>query len=113
MRSTTHEAKTPAPPIKSTRPKLTAEKFLRMVNTTQELESYEAGKIRLTGTEETLWQRLMARSWMFSPERFFPEEMLILNLSKLNAQWELHTADELQRRTQRGYQNLRGKYRTI
>ncbi len=89
---------------------MTAEEFLRRTDTTHELESYEAGKVRLTGTEETPWQRLVARGWDFDPERFFPEEMMILNLSKPDAQWELCTADELRRHTQKGHQSLREKY---
>lgn len=89
---------------------ITAEEFLRKIDTTHELESYEAGKVRLTGTEETPWQRLVARSWGFDPERFFPEEMMILNLSKPDAKWEMRTADELRRRTQKGHQSLREKY---
>ncbi len=36
--------------------------------------------------------------------------MIILNLSKPDAQWELRTADELRRRTQKGHQSLREKY---
>lgn len=89
---------------------ITAEEFLRKIDATHELESYEAGKVRLTETAETPWQRLVARSLAFDPERFFPEEMLVLNLSKLDAQWELRTADELRRRTQKGHQSLREKY---
>lgn len=89
---------------------ITAEEFLRRIDATHELESYEAGKVRLTETAETPWQRLVARSLAFDPERFFPEEMMSLNLSKPDAQWELRTADELRRRTQKGHQSLREKY---
>ncbi len=89
---------------------ITAEEFLRRIDATHELESYEADKVRLTETAETPWQRLVSRSRKFDPERFFPEEMLVLNLSKPDAQWELRTADELRRRTQKGHQSLREKY---
>ncbi len=89
---------------------ITAEEFLRRIDTTYELKSYDAGKVRLGETKETTWQRLVARSWDFDPERFFPEEMMTLNLSKPDAQWELRTADELRRRTQKGHQSLREKY---
>jgi len=89
---------------------ITAEEFLHRIDTTHELESYEAGMIKLAEAEETTWQRLVARSLDFDPERFFPEEMLILNLSKPDAQWEPRTADELRRRTQKGHQSLREKY---
>ncbi len=89
---------------------IAAEEFLRRIDTTHELESYEVGKIRLVETKETPWQRLVARGWDFDPERFFPEEMLILNLSKPDAQWEFRTADELRRNAQKGHQSLREKY---
>ncbi len=58
---------------------MTAEGSLRRIDTTHELESYEAGKVRLVETKETPWQRLVVRSWDFDPERFFPEKMIILN----------------------------------
>ncbi len=74
------------------------------------MESYEVGKIRLAEAEKTPWQRLVARSLDFDPERFFPEEMMILDFSKPDAQWELRTADELRRHTQKGHQSLREKY---
>jgi len=84
--------------------KLTAEEFLRKVDTTHELEG-------CMGTEEAPWQRLVARSWDFDPERFFPKEIIIiLNLNKPDAQWEPRTADELWRRMQKGHQSLREKY---
>ncbi len=89
---------------------IAAEEFLRRIDTTHELESYDTGQVRLAEAEETPWQRLVARGWDFDPERFFPEEMLILNLSKPDAHWELRTADELRRRTQKGHQSLREKY---
>jgi len=36
--------------------------------------------------------------------------MMILNLSKPDAQWKMRTADELRRHTQKGHQSLREKY---
>lgn len=89
---------------------ITAEEFLRKVDTSHELESYEAGKVRLTETDETPWQRLVARSLDFDPERFFPEEMIGLDLGQPNPQWQMRTADELRRHTQKGHQSLREKY---
>ncbi len=89
---------------------MTADEFLQRIDTTHELESYDTGQVRPAEAEETLWQRLVARGWDFDPDRFFPEAMLILNLSKPDAQWELRTADELRRRTQKGHQSLREKY---
>lgn len=89
---------------------ITAEEFLRKIDTTHELESYETGKVKLTETKETPWQSMVARSWKFDPARFFPEEMMVLNLGKPNPQWQMLTADELRRRTQKGHQSLREKY---
>jgi len=50
--------------------KLTAEEFLRRIDTTHELARYEAGKITLE--TETAWQKRVERSWSFDPERFYP-----------------------------------------
>jgi len=76
---------------------------LRKVDIIHELDGY-------TGIEEVPWQRLVARSWDFDPERFFSKEIIILNLSKPDAQWEPRTANELRRRMQKGHQSLREKY---
>jgi len=88
--------------------KLTAEEFLRRIDITHELMSYEAGKI--TFAAETAWQKRVARSWSFDPERFYPEELLLLDLGGLDAKWECLTADDLRRRDQKGHQSLREKY---
>jgi len=55
------------------RSELTFEEFFQKIDTSHESENYEAGKVRLTKTEETLWQSLVAQSWAFNPESFFPE----------------------------------------
>ncbi len=52
----------------------------------------------------------MACSWSFALERFYPEEMLLLDLSEPDAKWECLTADDLRRRDQKGHQSLREKY---
>lgn len=87
---------------------LTAEEFLRRIDTTHELTSYEAGKAALVG--ETRWQRMVARRWDFDPERHYPESFGHLNLSDEDPQWKIFTADELRRRDQQGHQSLREKY---
>lgn len=89
---------------------ITAEAFLRRIDATHELESYETGQAKLTEAEETTWQRLVAKSWDFDPARFFPEEMMALDLGRPSPQWQTLTADELRRRTQKGHQSLREKY---
>ena len=60
--------------------KLTIEEFLRKIDTTHELTSYEANKIDLSD-EPSMWQQLVARDFRFGSERYFPEKMAHLNLS--------------------------------
>ena len=52
---------------------MTAEEFLRKIDTTHELTSYEAGKINLPDGPSR-WQQLVARDFRFDPERYFPEK---------------------------------------
>ena len=88
--------------------KLTTEKFLRRIDTTHELASYETDKAELAG--ETMWQRMVAGDLGFDAETHYPETMQVLDLGEENPQWELHTADELRREDQQGHQSLREKY---
>lgn len=91
--------------------KLTAEGFLRKIDTTHELTSYEVDKIDLPDGP-SMWQRLVARDFRFDPERYFPEEMayLNLNLNDPDPQWLMLTADDLRREAQKGHQSLKEKY---
>ena len=91
--------------------KLTAEEFLRKIDTTHELTSYEVDKIDLPDGP-SMWQRLVARDFRFDPERYFPEEMayLNLNLNDPDPQWLMLTADDLRREAQKGHQSLKEKY---
>ena len=90
---------------------LTAEEFLRKIDTTHELTSYEAGKVKLSAGPSR-WQQLVAKDFRFDPERYFPEKMAYLNLdlSDPNPQWQILTADDLRREAQKGHQSLREKY---
>ena len=88
--------------------KLTAEEFLRRIDTTHELESYEADKAELV--EVTVWQRVVAGDLDFDAETHYPGTMQVLDLGAENPQWELRTADELRREDQQGHQSLREKY---
>lgn len=88
---------------------LTAEEFLRKIDTTHELTNYEAGNIQLSDGP-SVWQRLVARDFGFDPERYFPKEMIHLNLSDPHPQWKLLTADDLRREAQKGHQSLKEKY---
>ena len=89
--------------------KLTAEEFLRKIDTTHELTSYEAGKIDLPDGP-SMWQRLVEKDFRFSPDRYFPEKMARLNLSDPDPQWQILTADDLRRKAQKGHQSLKEKY---
>lgn len=87
---------------------LTAEEFLRRIDTTYELESYEAGKTELV--EETAWQRMVSGNFAFDEETHYPETIQVLVLSAEKPEWELRTADDLRRENQKGHQSLREKY---
>lgn len=89
--------------------KLTAEEFLRRIDTTHELESYEAGKAELA--EETVWQSRVAGDFSFDSEKYYPEAMQVLDLGAAEPKWELYTSDDLRRRDQKGHQSLREKFR--
>ena len=89
--------------------KLTAEEFLRKIDITHELTSYEAGKIDLPDGPSK-WQQLVERDFRFDPERYFPEKMARLNLSDPDPQWQILTADDLRRAAQKGHQSLKEKY---
>ena len=91
--------------------KLAAEEFLRRIDMTHELESYEAGKAELV--EETAWQRMVAGNFAFDAETHYPEMMQVLDLGEAEPKWELCTADDLRREDRKGRQSLREKYGTL
>ena len=86
--------------------KLTAEEFLRRIDTTHELENYDKAEL----VKKTAWQRMVAGDLGFDAETRYPETMLELDLGAEKPEWELRTADELRREDQRGHQSLREKY---
>ena len=88
---------------------LTAEEFLRKIDTTHELTSYEAGKVKLSDGP-SMWQRLVAKGFTFDPERHYPKSYAHLNLSDEDPQWKIFSAEELRRRDQQGHQSLKEKY---
>ena len=90
--------------------KLTAE-FLRQIDTTHELESYEVDKAELA--EETHWQRMVAGDFAFDADTHYPEMMQVLDLGEAEPKWELYTADDLRREDQKGHQSLRERYGQI
>lgn len=95
------------------RGELTTEEFLRKIDITHELQSYKASKAELADGP-TAWQRRVASDITFDPAVSLPEEFMVLGLTHpgdQDAQWELHTADDLRRYLQKGHQSLREKYR--
>lgn len=88
--------------------KLTVEEFLQRIDTTHELESYEAGKAELV--EETAWQCMVAGNFAFDAEIHYPEMIQVLDLGAEEPKWELRTAEDLRREDQEGHQSLREKY---
>lgn len=88
--------------------KLTAEEFLRQIDMTHELESYEVGKEDLV--EETVWQDMVAGNFAFDADTHYPEMMQVLDLGVEEPKWEFRTADDLRREDQQGHQSLREKY---
>lgn len=89
--------------------KLTAEEFLRRIDMTHELNSYEADKAELV--EETVWQNRVAGDFSFDPETYYPETIQVLDLGSAEPKWELRTAEDLRKEDQKGHQSLREKYR--
>lgn len=92
------------------RGELSAEAFLRKIDITHELKSYESGKAELLEIE-TVWQRRVAGHWDFDPEIFYPETMMFLDLTPgAKNEWEILTGEDLRRQDQKGHQSLREKY---
>ena len=87
---------------------LTEEEFLRRIDMTHELESYEAGKAELV--EETVWQNRVHGDFSFDPETYYPEMIQVLDLGAAEPKWEIYTAVDLRKQEQQGHQSLREKY---
>lgn len=90
--------------------KLTAEEFLRRIDTTHELGSYETDRAEQIG--QTVWQQRVAGDISFDPEVRYPEtiQCLDLDLGAAEPKWEIYTADDLRQQEQQGHQGLREKY---
>lgn len=91
--------------------KIEAREFLRRIDTTHELTSYDTLKQELP-PEESIWQKRVAADLDFDPERQYPASLMLLDLSKPSddPQWQYLTAEELIRRDQEGHQSLRKQY---
>ena len=90
--------------------KLTAEEFLRRIDTTHELNSYETDKAE--AIEQTVWQQRVAGDVSFDPELRYPEtiQCLDIDLGTAEPKWEVYTADDLRKQEQQGHQSLRETY---
>lgn len=91
--------------------KITAEDFLRRIDTTHELGSYDTVKQELP-PEETVWQKRVAADLDFDPERDYPQSFMELDLREPTGdpKWQYFTREELVRKDQKGHQSLREEY---
>ncbi len=91
--------------------KIKAEEFLRRIDTTHELTSYNTVKQELP-PEESFWQKRVAADLDFDPEQKYPASFMVLDLSKPmdHPQWQYYTREELIQKDQKGHQSLRNKY---
>ena len=89
--------------------KLTAEEFLRKIDTMHDLEEYTVGETQ-TLPMETAWQRMVSNNIGFDPENHYPEGFMLLDLRTDAPKWQTFSADELRRKDQEGHQSLREKY---
>lgn len=91
--------------------KIEAREFLRRIDTTHELTSYDTLKQELP-PEESVWQKRVAADLDFDPERQYPASLMLLDLSRPsdNPQWQYLTAEELIRKDQEGHQSLKDQY---
>ncbi len=89
--------------------KITAEEFLRCIDTTHELDSYDTVKQELP-PEESVWQRIVAGNLDFDPARQYPASFMDLDLGKGQSQWQYFTREELIQKDQEGHQSLRDQY---
>lgn len=89
--------------------KLTAEEFLRKIDTMHDLGDYTVGETQALPMESA-WQRMVASNIGFDPELHYPEGFMLLDLRADDPKWQTFSADDLRRRDQEGHQSLREKY---
>lgn len=89
--------------------KITAEEFLRRIDTTHELESYVTVKQELP-PEESIWQKRVAADLDFDPVWQYPASFMELDLREDHPQWRDLTAEDWIRKAQKGHQSLRNQY---
>ena len=89
--------------------KLTAEEFLRRIDTMHDLTDYTMDGVQAPDVD-TPWQRMVAGDMGFDPETHYPEQVMVLDLGTEDPKWQVLSADALRRRDQAGHQSLRDKY---
>ncbi len=91
--------------------KIKAEEFLRRIDTTRELTSYDTIKQELP-PEESVWQKRVAADLGFDPEQDYPASFMALDLGEDidDPQWQHFTRADLIQKDQEGHQSLREKY---
>ena len=89
--------------------KLTAEEFLRKIDTMHDLEDYTVNEV-VAPPADTAWQQLVAGSIGFDPATHYPKTFMQLDLGADDPQWQTCSADDLRRQDQAGHQSLREKY---
>lgn len=93
---------------------ISSEEFLRRIDTTHELRTYDTVKQELP-PEESLWQKRIAAKLDFDPERQYPSSFMLLDLSKPtdDPQWQYLTREELIQKDQKGHQSLQDQYKKV
>lgn len=61
--------------------------------------------------ETSEWQKLVTGDPAFDADRYFPSEMMVLDLGAKEPELEIRTAQQLQAQAQEGHVSLRAKYR--
>lgn len=91
--------------------KITAEEFLRRIDTTHELSSYDTMKQELIA-EESVWQKRVAADLDFAPEQDYPSSFMALDLREPtdDPKWQYFSREELIRKDREGHQSLQDKY---
>lgn len=89
--------------------KITAEEFLRRIDTTHDLESYVTVKQELP-LEKSAWQKRVAADLDFDPVWQYPASFMELDLREGHPQWRDLTAEDWIRKDQKGHQSLRDQY---
>lgn len=88
--------------------KISAEEFLRRIDTMHDLDSYDTVKQELL-PEESVWQKRVAADPDFDPQRRY-QPMMVLDLGVDVPQWQYLSEEELIRKDQEGHRSLREQY---